>query len=110
MTSSQTLGEAGGLEGGFAALDIKTGKMKWEENYPAAAFGSPVVINDVVFFTTFDGNVHGLDVNTGGEVWTASLPAGSNSAVTASGDTLVVPAGIASAEGQTPELVAYSIK
>jgi outer membrane protein assembly factor BamB len=110
VTSSQTLGEAGGLEGGFVALDIKTGKVKWEETYPAAAFGSPVVINDVVFFTTFDGTVHGLDADSGGELWTASLPAGSNSAVTASGDTLIVPAGIATAEGQTPEIVAYSIK
>lgn len=110
VTPSQTLGEAGGLEGGFVALDIKTGKVKWEETYPAAAFGSPVVINDVVFFTTFDGTVHGLDANSGGELWTASLPAGSNSAVTASGDTLIVPAGIATAEGQTPEIVAYSVK
>jgi len=110
VTPSQTLGESGGLEGGMVALDIKTGKVKWEETYPSAAFGSPVVINDVVFFTTFDGTVHGLDVESGGELWTASLPAGSNSAVSASGDTLVVPAGIATAEGQTPEIVAYSVK
>ena len=94
----------------MVALDIKTGKVKWDQEYPSAAFGSPVVINDVVFFTTFDGTVHGLDVNTGGEVWTASLPAGSNSPVTASGDTLVVPAGIATAEGQKPALVAYRLK
>jgi len=110
VTPSQTLGEAGGLEGGFVALDIKTGKVKWEESYPAAVFGSPVVMNDVVFFTTFDGTVHGLDANSGGELWTASLPAGANSGVTASGDTLIVPAGIATAEGQTPEIVAYSVK
>jgi outer membrane protein assembly factor BamB len=110
VTPSQTLGEAGGLEGGMVALDIETGKVKWEESYPAAAFGSPVVMNDVVFFTTFDGTVHGLDANSGGELWTASLPAGANSGVTASGDTLIVPAGIATAEGQTPEIVAYSVK
>jgi alcohol dehydrogenase (cytochrome c) len=110
VTPNQELGEAGGLEGGMVALEIKTGKVKWEQSYPAAAFGSPVVINDVVFFTTFDGTVHGVDANSGGEVWSASLPAGSNSPVTASGDTLVVPAGIAAAEGQKPELVAYRLK
>jgi outer membrane protein assembly factor BamB len=110
VTPSQTLGEAGGLEGGMVALDVKTGKVKWEQSYPAAAFGSPVVINDVVFFATFDGTVHGLDANSGGELWTASLPAGANSGVTASGDTLIVPAGIATAEGQTPEIVAYRVK
>jgi outer membrane protein assembly factor BamB len=109
VTPNQELASTGALEGGMAALDIKTGKVKWDQEYPAAAFGSPVVINDVVFFTTFDGTVHGVDANTGGEVWSASLPAGSNSPVTASGDTLVVPAGIAAAEGQKPALVAYSL-
>jgi outer membrane protein assembly factor BamB len=109
VTPQQTLANTSELEGGMAALDIKTGKVKWEQEYPAAAFGSPVVVNDVVFFTTFDGTVRGLDVGSGGEVWTASLPAGSNSPVTVSGDTLVVPAGIAAAEGQQPQLVAYRL-
>lgn len=111
VTPQQTLAQTSELSGAMVALDIKTGKVKWEQNFPAAAaFGSPVVMNDVVFFTTFDGTVHGLDVNSGGELWSASLPAGSNSAVAASGDTLVVPAGIATAEGQKPELIAYSVK
>jgi outer membrane protein assembly factor BamB len=110
VTPSQELGEGSGLGGGMVALDIKTGKVVWEQEYPAAAFGSPVVVNDVVFFTTFDGTVHGVDAKTGGEVWSASLPAGSNSPVTVSGDTLVVPAGIAAAEGQKPALVAYRLK
>jgi outer membrane protein assembly factor BamB len=110
VTPQQTLSQTSELAGGMVALDVKTGKVKWEQEYPAAAFGSPVVINDVVFFTTFDGTVRGLDIDSGGELWSAALPAGSNSAVTASGDTLVVPAGIATAEGQKPEIVAYSLK
>ncbi|HEU5252692.1 MAG TPA: PQQ-binding-like beta-propeller repeat protein [Solirubrobacterales bacterium] len=110
VTPSQQLSQTGGFEGGMAALDVKTGKVLWEKEYPQPAFGSPVVVNDVVFFATFDGTVRGLDVDSGGEVWTASLPAGSNSAVAASGDTLVVPAGIASAEGQQPSLVAFRLK
>ncbi|HET7416263.1 MAG TPA: PQQ-binding-like beta-propeller repeat protein [Solirubrobacterales bacterium] len=109
VTGGAEIGEAGGLEGGMVALDINTGKVKWEEEYPTAAFGAPVVINDVVFFTTFDGTVHGLDVKSGGEVWSGSLPAGSNSAVTASGDTLVVPAGLATQEGQQTSLVAFRL-
>lgn len=111
VTPQQTLAQTSELNGAMVALDLATGKVKWEQEFPgAAAFGSPVVMNDVVFFTTFDGTVRGLDVNSGGELWSASLPAGSNSAVAASEGTLVVPAGIATAEGQKPELVAYSIK
>lgn len=110
VTPEQTLANTAELEGGMVALDARTGKVKWEQEYPTAAFGSPVVMNDVVFFATFDGTVRGLDAKSGGEVWSASLPAGSNSPVMASGDTLVVPAGIAAAEGQRPALVAFRLK
>lgn len=109
VTPQQTLSNTAELQGGMVALDIKSGKVLWEQEYAAAAYGSPVVMNDVVFFTTFDGTIHGVDAASGGEVWSASLPAGSNSGVAASGDTIVVPAGIASAEGQQPELVAYRV-
>jgi outer membrane protein assembly factor BamB len=97
------------LTGEMVALDIKTGKELWNEEYEAAAFGAPVAVNDMVFFTTFDGTVHGLDAKTGGEVWVETLPAGSNSAVIANGDTLLVPAGLPVAEGQEPALVAYRL-
>jgi outer membrane protein assembly factor BamB len=109
VTPEQTLSNTAELQGGMAALDIKTGKVLWEQEYQAAAYGSPVVMNDVVFFATFDGTVHGVDAKSGGEVWSASLPAGANSGVAASGNTLVVPAGIPAAEGQQPELVAFRL-
>jgi outer membrane protein assembly factor BamB len=63
----------------------------------------------MVFFTTLEGTLHGLDAATGGEVWTEALPAGSNSGVTASGGSLIVAAGIPVAEGQVPSLVAYTL-
>ncbi|HET8565028.1 MAG TPA: PQQ-binding-like beta-propeller repeat protein [Solirubrobacterales bacterium] len=109
VSGNQEIGGAGGLEGGMAAVDVKTGKILWEQEYPSAALGSPVVMNDLVFFTTFDGTVHAIDQKSGGEVWSASLPAGANSAITASGDTLVVPAGLANQEGQVHSLVAFRL-
>ena len=93
----------------MVALDLATGKEKWSQSYEAPAFGAPVAVNDMVFFATFDGTLRGLDGGTGDEVWSASLPAGSNSGMTAAGDTLVVPAGIPVAEGQVPSLVAYRL-
>ncbi len=104
-----TIGEGEEISGEMVALDLATGKQKWNQTYEAPAFGAPVAVNDMVFFATFDGTVHGLDAESGGEVWSAALPAGSNSGMTASGDTLIVPAGIAVAEGQAPALVAYRL-
>ncbi len=102
-------GENSPLTGEMVAIDIETGKIDWNQEYEAAAFGPPTAVNDMVFFTTFDGTVHGLDAKTGGEVWQGSLPAASNTGVMVSGDTLVVPAGLPVAEGQKPAIVAYRL-
>jgi alcohol dehydrogenase (cytochrome c) len=109
VENGETIGEGEEIAGEMVALDLATGKEKWSDEYEAPAFGAPVAVNDMVFFATFDGTVYGLDGETGGEVWSASLPAGSNSGMTASGDSLIVPAGIAIAEGQQPSLVAYKL-
>ncbi|HKZ12760.1 MAG TPA: PQQ-binding-like beta-propeller repeat protein [Solirubrobacterales bacterium] len=109
IENGETIGEGEGMTGEMVALDIATGKEEWSEEYEAAAFGAPVAVNDMVFFATFDGTLHGLGAANGEEVWSATLPAGSNAGMTASGDTLIVPAGLAVAEGQTPALAAYKL-
>ena len=103
------IGEGEGMTGEMVALDLATGKEEWSAEYEAPAFGAPVAVNDMVFFATFDGTLHGLEAEGGKEVWSAELPAGSNSGMTAYGETLIVPAGLAVEEGQTPALVAYSL-
>jgi outer membrane protein assembly factor BamB len=109
VENGEAIGEGEEFAGEMVALDLATGKEEWSQTYEQPAFGAPVAVNDMVFFTTLEGTIHGLDAKTGGEVWTESLPAGSNSGVVASGDSLIVAAGIPVAEGQTPSLVAYTL-
>jgi len=109
VENGETIGEGEEFTGEMVALDLATGKEEWSQTYEQPAFGAPVAVNDMVFFTTLEGTLHGLDAKTGGEVWVESLPAGSNSGVIASGDSLVVAAGIPVAEGQVPSLVAYTL-
>jgi outer membrane protein assembly factor BamB len=109
VENGETIGEGEELTGEMVALDLATGKVKWNQSYEQPAFGAPVAVNDMVFFTTFEGTLHGLDAETGGELWTGALPAGSNSGVVASGNSLVVAAGIPVAEGQIPSLVAFHL-
>jgi glucose dehydrogenase len=97
------------MGGEMVALDIDTGNELWSKKYESPAFGAPVAVNDMVFFATYDGVVHGLDAKNGDEVWSEQLPAGSNSGMTASGDSLIVPAGLPLEEGQAPALVAYRL-
>jgi outer membrane protein assembly factor BamB len=99
----------GSQKGELLALDVATGKPKWATKMAGPAYGAPVVVNDLVIETGFEGGIFALDAKTGGEVWQGALPAGTNSGAIVSGDTLLAPAGLPVAEGQTPELVAFRL-
>ena len=109
LESGSSLGEGPEASGELVALDIATGKVKWKKTVPAPVYGAPTAVNDMVFVSAFEGAVYGLDAKSGGEVWQGSLPAGSNTGVAISGDTLLVPAGLPLAEGQKPALVAFRL-
>ena len=53
--------------------------------------------------------IHALSANSGGEIWQAALPSGTNAGVMVSGDMLVAGAGLPVAEGQMAKLVAYKL-
>lgn len=108
--SSQTEKSEGGPGNGeVVALDLKTGKVKWKEETATPAFGYMTAVNDLVFATTYDGTVSAFDAKSGTVVWREKLPAGTNTGVTVSDDMLIAPAGVAAAEGQTPQIVAYRL-
>ncbi|HEV3320462.1 MAG TPA: PQQ-binding-like beta-propeller repeat protein [Solirubrobacteraceae bacterium] len=107
-TQSETQ-ENGPITGELVALDAATGTVRWSHKFPSAAFGATTAVNDLVFATTFEGTVFAFDASTGSVAWETKLPAGTNTGVAVSGNTLIAPAGIATAAGQTPEIVAYRL-
>jgi outer membrane protein assembly factor BamB len=109
ITAKGELSESGEMSGELVALDAATGAVKWNQEFGTAAFGAPTVVNDLVFATSFDGSVYAFDAESGSEVWASTLPASINTSVSVSGDTVIAPAGLASAEGQVPEIVAFRL-
>jgi outer membrane protein assembly factor BamB len=109
ITANGELGEGSEMTGELVAIDAASGKVKWNQEFSSAAFGAPTVVNDVVFATSFEGSVYAFDTSSGGELWVETLPASINTSVSISGDTVIAPAGLAGAEGQTPEIVAYRL-
>ncbi len=102
--------EPGPLNGELVAIDVKTGAVKWKHEFPSAPpYGFTTVANDLVFATTSDGKLYAYDTSSGRLVWQNALPAGTNAGVAIEGDTLIAPAGLATVEGQTPQLVAYRL-
>src|SRR5207245_953433 len=72
-------------------------------------FGGATVANDLVFTTTFTGEVVALSRKDGSIVWTSHLPAGSNSTLAIAGDTLLAGAGLPLRATQHPVVVAYKL-
>jgi outer membrane protein assembly factor BamB len=107
--TSQTEDREGPSAGGeLVALDTATGAVRWTHKLLAPAFGAATAVNNVVFTTSFNGTLYAFAAGTGSVLWESQLPASTNTGVAVSGDTLIVPAGVARA-GQTPELVAYRL-
>ena len=109
IVSGSETGEGGGSSGEVLALDLATGTPKWKQKLATPAFGATTAVNDLVFATAYEGTVSAFNAKTGQIVWREKLPAGSNSGVMANGKTLIAPAGLAAAEGQTPQIIAYRL-
>jgi outer membrane protein assembly factor BamB len=109
IASPSEISESSPLTGELVAVDAKSGKIKWQHEFSSAAFGATTSVNDLVFATTYEGRIYAFDTSSGRIAWQETLPAGTNAGVTVSGDTVIAAAGVAAAEGQTPEIVAYRL-
>jgi outer membrane protein assembly factor BamB len=96
-------------KGEMVAIDIATGKLLWATQLPQLLFGGATVSNDLVFTTTFTGELTALSRQDGSVVWTAQLPAGSNATLAIVGNTLLAGAGIPLKATEHPEVVAYRL-
>ncbi|HEY2768737.1 MAG TPA: PQQ-binding-like beta-propeller repeat protein [Solirubrobacteraceae bacterium] len=101
--------ESGQLGGELVALDTQTGAVKWYHPFSSAAFGAATVVNDLVFATSFEGKLYAFDTSNGSVVWEKQLPAGTNTGITVSGDTLIAAAGTPLSQNQSAELIAYRL-
>lgn len=109
ISTPYEISEESALTGELVALDAKTGAVRWKHEFGSAAFGATSSVNNVVFTTSYDGRVYAFDSSNGRLLWQQTLPAGTNTGVTVAGDTVLVPAGVAASEEQTPEMVAYRL-
>jgi outer membrane protein assembly factor BamB len=109
VSGSEKTEEGGETNGEVWALDAATGKVEWKQELATPAFGATTAVNDLVFATAYEGTVSAFDTKSGQVLWREKLPAGTNSGVMANGNTLIAPAGLAAAEGQTPSIVAYRL-
>ena len=99
---------AGRGKGELVALDAATGRRLWTLRLPQPAFGCATAADGVVFTSTFDGTVYGVDADDGRVLWRARMRAGVNSCPALASHTLLVGAGVRKGRDSRLELTAFT--
>lgn len=95
--------------GEMVAVNQDTGKIEWDTRLPSSPYGAAAVTNDVVFTTTFRGDLYALDAATGAILLRTPLSAGSNAPVTVDGDYVIAGAAAVLSKAQEPLIIAYRL-
>lgn len=95
--------------GDLVRLDLATGAVDWSIKLDSMPFGAATVSNDLVFTTLYDGRVVAYSTADGSQVWSATLPAGTNSPLAIAGDRLVTAAGLPQGPTEKPALVVFQL-
>jgi len=93
----------------LVALDVASGRVRWDRRLPHLIFGGASIANDVVFTTTYEGSVWAFGTRTGSVLWKAPLPAATDAPVAIAGDTVIAGSGIQLARSQRRQLVAFRL-
>ena len=95
--------------GEMVAVNQDTGTIEWDTPIPSSPYGAATVTNDVVFTTTFHGDLFALDAGTGQVLLKTPLSAGSNAPVAIDGDYVIAGAGVPLSAKQQPMIIAYKL-
>jgi alcohol dehydrogenase (cytochrome c) len=91
------------------AVNQDTGKIEWDDKLPSSPYGAAAVTNNVVFTTTYAGDLYAFNAATGAILFRTALSAGTNAPVAIDGDYVIVGAANALSSGQQPLIVAYKL-
>jgi len=95
--------------GEMVAVSQDTGTIEWATRLPSTPYGAASVTNDVVFTTTFHGDLYALNAATGAILLKTPLSAGTNAPVAVDGDYVIAGAGTSLAGTQQPMIIAYKL-
>jgi len=112
VTESSATFEAsiGKATGEMVAVNQDTGKIEWDVKLPSSPYGAAAVTNNVVFTTTYNGDLYAFNAATGAILLKTPLSAGTNAPVTIAGDYVIAGAGVPSLSKSQQELIiAYKL-
>jgi outer membrane protein assembly factor BamB len=95
--------------GEMVAVNQDTGKVEWDDKLPSTPYGAAAVTNDVVFTTTWHGDLYAFDAATGAVLRTIPLSSRTNTPVTVDGDYVITAASVVTSASQHPLIIAFKL-
>ena len=95
--------------GEMVAISQDTGQVEWDTRLPSSPYGAATVTSNVVFTTTFSGDLYALNAATGAIVRKIPLSAGTNAPVAVDGGYVIAGAGVPLSKAQRPMIIAYKL-
>jgi alcohol dehydrogenase (cytochrome c) len=108
-TLTSVIGAVENATGEMVAVSQDTGTVDWDTPLPSSPYGAATVTNDVVFTTTFRGDLYALGAATGKILLQTPMSAGSNAPVAVDGDYVIAGAGTPLSGSQRPMIIAYKV-
>jgi outer membrane protein assembly factor BamB len=107
-SSAAFLASIGHATGEMVAVDQDTGKIEWDDKLPSTPYGAAAVTNNVVFTTTYNGDLYAFNAATGAILLKTPLSAGTNAPVSIAGDYVITAAGVPGSKNQQL-IIAYEL-
>ena len=95
--------------GEMIAINQDTGKIEWDDKLPSSPYGAATITNNVVFTTTYHGDLYAFNAATGAILLKTPLSAATNAPVTIDGDYVIAGAGGAYSKGEQALIIAYKL-
>jgi alcohol dehydrogenase (cytochrome c) len=117
MSAKGVTGNSAALEasigkatGEMIAVNQDTGKIEWDDHLPSTPYGAAAVTNNVVFTTTYSGDLYAFNATTGAILLKTPLSAQTNAPVAIDGDYVITGAAVPSTTGNHQALIiAYEL-
>ena len=117
MSAKGVTGNSAALEasigkatGEMIAVNQDTGKIEWDDHLPSSPYGAATVTNNVVFTTTYSGDLYAFNATTGAILLKTPLSTQTNTPVAVAGDYVLVGAAVPSLTAHRQALIiAYEL-
>jgi len=117
MSAKGVTGNSAALEasigkatGEMIAVNQDTGKIEWDDHLPSSPYGAATVTNNVVFTTTYSGDLYAFNATTGAILLKTPLSTQTNTPVAIAGDYVLVGAAVPSLTAHRQALIiAYEL-